>query len=149
MTHKERITEYFSEIATRYDLVNHVLSFHCDRLWRRRLVRLAEFEPGMCLMDLCTGTGDLLLAAHRVCPNGELSGLDLTQPMLDLAAKKLARRGMAADLPASARVITDDQERADVLFRILTDGWGNPIPKAEHILPRWVDSSPLIEFTLT
>ncbi|MCP4453434.1 MAG: class I SAM-dependent methyltransferase, partial [Planctomycetes bacterium] len=56
MTHKERIVEYFSEIAIRYDLVNHVLSCHCDRLWRRRVVRLAEFESGMRLMDLCTGT---------------------------------------------------------------------------------------------
>jgi demethylmenaquinone methyltransferase/2-methoxy-6-polyprenyl-1,4-benzoquinol methylase len=98
MTHKERIIEYFSEIAVRYDLVNHVLSCHCDRLWRRRLVRLAEFEPGMRLMDLCTGTGDLLVAAHRVCPECQLTGLDLTQPMLDLAKVKLARTSVKGEL---------------------------------------------------
>lgn len=98
MTHKERIIEYFSEIAVRYDLVNHVLSCHCDRLWRRKLVRLAEFEAGMKLMDLCTGTGDLLVAAHRVCPACELTGLDLTQAMLDLAQVKLAKTAITGKL---------------------------------------------------
>ena len=98
MTHKERIIEYFSEIAVRYDLVNHVLSCHNDRLWRRRLVRLAEFEPGMHLMDLCTGTGDLLVAAHRVCPECQLTGLDLTQAMLDLAEVKLTKRSVKGEL---------------------------------------------------
>jgi demethylmenaquinone methyltransferase/2-methoxy-6-polyprenyl-1,4-benzoquinol methylase len=98
MTHKERIVKYFSEIAVRYDLVNHVLSFHCDRLWRRKLVRLAEFEPGMTLMDLCTGTGDLLVAANRVCPECRLTGLDLTQAMLDLAQVKMAKAGIEGEL---------------------------------------------------
>lgn len=52
-----------------------------------------------------------------------------------------------ADIPATARLVTNDDERADVLYRILTDGWGNEQAKAEHILPRWVETAPLIEFT--
>lgn len=53
-----------------------------------------------------------------------------------------------ADLPAKARLITDDDERSEVLYRILTDGWGNVESKAQHILPRWVAGAPLVEFTL-
>ena len=51
-----------------------------------------------------------------------------------------------ADIPATARLITDDSERADVLYRVLVDGWGNEPAKADHILPRWVEGAPLIEF---
>lgn len=51
------------------------------------------------------------------------------------------------DIQATARLVTEPDERADVLYRILTEGWGNEPSKAEHILPRWVDTAPLIEFT--
>jgi len=121
MTHKERIIEYFSEIAVRYDLVNHVLSCHCDRLWRRRLVRLAQFEPGMSLMDLCTGTGDLLVAAHRVCPECQLTGLDLTQPMLDLADVKLERHSVKGELICGDAVAVPCP---DELYDRVTIGFG-------------------------
>jgi len=52
-----------------------------------------------------------------------------------------------ADLKAAARLITDPDERGEILYRILTEGWGNVQSKAEHILPRWVESAPLVEFT--
>jgi deazaflavin-dependent oxidoreductase (nitroreductase family) len=51
------------------------------------------------------------------------------------------------DIPAIARLVTELDERADILYKILTEGWGNEPSKAEHILPRWVDNAPLIEFT--
>lgn len=52
------------------------------------------------------------------------------------------------DLNAEARLITDEAERSEVLYKILVEGWGNEPAKAEHILPRWVENAPLIEFTL-
>ena len=58
------------------------------------------------------------------------------------------KHGVTADLQATAREITDPDERSDVMYRILTDGWGNEPAKADHILSRWVDGSPLIEFAL-
>ena len=51
------------------------------------------------------------------------------------------------DIPARARLITEPGERSEVLYRILTEGWGNVPSKAEHILHRWVEGAPLIEFT--
>ena len=53
-----------------------------------------------------------------------------------------------ADIPATARVVDDPAERAEVLYRILVDGWGNEPAKADHILPRWVEGAPLIEFRI-
>lgn len=58
------------------------------------------------------------------------------------------KRGVEADLAAKATEITDPIERADVLYRILTQSWGNPEDKANAILPRWVDGSPLVRFTV-
>ncbi len=58
------------------------------------------------------------------------------------------KRGVEADLPATAEPITDNDERARVLYRILTESWGNEPSKAEHILPRWVSEAPLVKFDL-
>lgn len=58
------------------------------------------------------------------------------------------KRGVTADLSVEARQIANVDERAEVLYRILTESWDNQPAKAEHILPRWVDGAPLVEFTL-
>jgi len=57
--------------------------------------------------------------------------------------------GMTADIPTEAHEITDEDQRATVLYRILTESWDNEPAKAEHILPRWVDEAPLVEFTVS
>ena len=59
------------------------------------------------------------------------------------------KNGGAADLAATAAEITDPGERADVIYRILTDCRGNEPEKAQHALPQWVDSAPLAELQLT
>jgi deazaflavin-dependent oxidoreductase (nitroreductase family) len=58
------------------------------------------------------------------------------------------KRGLRADVEAEAVEIRDDDGRAEVLYRILTESWDNEPAKAEHILPRWVDGAPLVEFTV-
>lgn len=57
------------------------------------------------------------------------------------------KRGQNVDIAATAREITDTDERSDVLYRILADGWGNEPSKAQYLLPRWVEAAPLVEFT--
>ena len=57
-------------------------------------------------------------------------------------------KGDVGDLGAKAEAITDDEERAAVLYRILTESWDNEPSKANHILPRWVAGSPLVKFDL-
>ncbi len=59
------------------------------------------------------------------------------------------KRGLKADIPATAREIINQEQRAKVLYRILTESWDNEQSKAEHILPRWVEDAPLVEFTLS
>ena len=56
--------------------------------------------------------------------------------------------GLTADVSAEAKEITNEDQRAKVLYRILTESWDNEPAKAEHILPRWVRDAPLVEFTI-
>lgn len=83
-----RVRSMFSEIAPRYDLLNHVLSLGIDRRWRRFTCRKLEevlSRPGATVLDLCCGTGDLLF---ELAPKAEACGLDFCHPMLLGAAKK-------------------------------------------------------------
>jgi len=82
----------FGEVAPRYDLLNHLLSFQIDRYWRNKTVRKVEHilrRPGARVLDLCCGTGDLTLAlsagAHE---QARILGSDFCHPMLTGAARK-------------------------------------------------------------
>ncbi|MGO9241352.1 MAG: bifunctional demethylmenaquinone methyltransferase/2-methoxy-6-polyprenyl-1,4-benzoquinol methylase UbiE [Bryobacteraceae bacterium] len=84
----------FGRVARRYDLLNHLLSFQLDRYWRARTARrVAEVlsRPGARVLDLCCGTGDLLLAL-AVRRGGLVYGADFCHPMLVAARRKIARR---------------------------------------------------------
>jgi demethylmenaquinone methyltransferase / 2-methoxy-6-polyprenyl-1,4-benzoquinol methylase len=88
------VRSMFGRVAPRYDLANHLLSFNVDRLWRARTVRRVRkvFErPGVRALDICCGTGDLVMALQRVSPR-PVFGSDFCHPMLVAAREKLARR---------------------------------------------------------
>jgi len=85
----------FGRVAGRYDLANHLLSFNLDRYWRARTVtRVGSVlrAPGARALDLCCGTGDLLLALEAG-RGAAVWGSDFCHPMLTAAAGKIARRG--------------------------------------------------------
>src|SRR5262245_20858379 len=91
----EWVRDMFGRVASRYDLANHVLSFNLDRHWRARTVarvRPVLSAPGARALDLCCGTGDLLLALEAV-RGGAVWGTDFCHPMLTMAAEKISRRG--------------------------------------------------------
>lgn len=93
------VRRMFSSVASRYDLLNHLLSFNIDRRWRRTAVeRVATVlsRPGARVLDLCCGTGDLLMALQARM-DGPAWGCDFSAPMLAIARRKLlaARRRFA------------------------------------------------------
>ena len=97
------VRRMFSEIAPRYDLLNHLLSLNIDRGWRRAaLARLDwEREPGGTYLDLCAGTLDVGAAlAHAPGFHGFVVGADFAEPMLRGGLEKApatALRPVAAD----------------------------------------------------
>lgn len=82
----------FTAIAGSYDLLNHLLSFNLDRLWRRRAAQLAHLKPGQRALDLCCGTGDLAFAFdHAQGDLTEITGVDFAPTMLTRATAKARR----------------------------------------------------------
>ncbi len=86
----------FGRVATRYDLLNTVMTAGLHHRWRERAVDRAEVSPGDSVLDVCCGTGDLALElAARVSPGGNVVGCDFSEPMLDLAREKASARQAA------------------------------------------------------
>ena len=92
----ERIAGMFDAIAARYDLLNHVLSAGIDRRWRRRAIQSLQLTGRERVLDLCTGTADLAIAAARAHPGAaRVVGVDFAGAMLGVGRKKIARdRGL-------------------------------------------------------
>jgi demethylmenaquinone methyltransferase / 2-methoxy-6-polyprenyl-1,4-benzoquinol methylase len=89
-----KVREMFTQIAPRYDLVNHVLSMQLDRLWRARVTRkLAPIlnQPDALVLDLCCGTGDLALSLAWA-GKARIIGADFAHPMLVRARDKSAQQ---------------------------------------------------------
>ncbi len=86
--------EMFDAIAHRYDLLNRLISFGTDRLWRRRLVKSVPAARNGRVLDLATGTADVAIAlAHRY-PEAEVVGLDPSRGMLAIGQQKVERHGI-------------------------------------------------------
>lgn len=86
------VRDMFAQVAPRYDLLNHLLSFNIDRLWRARVVnRLAPVlgRSDATILDICCGTGDLAIAL-RAHSRATVLGSDFCFPMLQRARAKSA-----------------------------------------------------------
>lgn len=95
--HAERVKALFTRIALRYDRLNDLQSFGLHRYWKRRVVRLANPQPGELALDLCCGTGDLAFAlAQR---GAKVLGLDFTGLMLETAQRR-KEQSRSSDLDA-------------------------------------------------
>ena len=120
MPDPKAVNTMFARIAGRYDIANHLLSGGIDYWWRQRLVRAVYDSHAASVLDLATGSGDVVFAlADGLAPGVTLLGMDFCQPMLDEAVKKREENhrwthiefrlgdGMALPLPdASFEAIT-------------------------------------------
>ena len=84
--HDREIATMFDRIAARYDLLNRVLSFGTDLSWRRQAIARARIGPGMTVLDVGAGTGDLSFAA--AARGAEVVALDLSPGMLGVLARR-------------------------------------------------------------
>lgn len=94
----EWVQRMFSRIAFRYDLLNHLLSFNIDRSWRKVLLRELSGklrDPKARVLDLCCGTGDVLLE-FRPTARAQIVGADFCHPMLTETARKSRDKGFRA-----------------------------------------------------
>lgn len=82
----EKVQALFERIASRYDLLNDLQSFGLHRYWKRRVLQMAEVRTGQIGLDLCCGTGDLVIAFAR--RGARAVGVDFSNRMLKVALKR-------------------------------------------------------------
>jgi demethylmenaquinone methyltransferase/2-methoxy-6-polyprenyl-1,4-benzoquinol methylase len=127
----KKVREMFTQIAPRYDLLNHLLSLQLDRLWRARTARLLHSvldRPDALVLDLCCGTGDLAFALARA-GKARVIGADFAHTMLVRAREKSVsgvsplNQGAAPPMP----FFEADALRlpfADAAFDLVTSAFG-------------------------
>jgi len=119
-----KVREMFSRLATRYDLVNDVMSFGMHRVWKRRTVRLGLGKEGPIrrLLDLCCGTGDMAFLAETMAPaRFRIVGCDFTLPMLSVGRNRERREGRSTDFVQGDALTLPFPDGA---FDVITVGYG-------------------------
>ena len=94
-----RIAGMFDAIAPRYDFLNHLLSGGIDRHWRSRAIKSMDLTGRERVLDLCTGTADLAIAARQARPGAAcVVGVDFAGAMLAIGAAKIRRAGLSREI---------------------------------------------------
>lgn len=123
------VERMFARIAPRYDLLNHLLSFNIDRRWRKVLLQKVApvlENPHARILDLCCGTGDVLLDFQKVA-KARIYGADFCHPMLTATQRKAHNQGFGALLAeADALTLPMAEDSLDLIsisfgFRNLTN----------------------------
>lgn len=119
-----RVRAMFASIAGKYDLLNHVLSLNIDKSWRRFTTRTLPPEPGVPVLDCCTGTADLALeydkAGRGLSP---VVGSDFCREMLEIGLKKVR----SADAESRITLVEGDTQRLPApsdTFGVVTVAFG-------------------------
>ncbi len=141
----DKIAGMFNAIAGNYDFLNRLLSAGIDQRWRKLAIRSLQLSGRERVLDLCTGTADLAIAALDASPGAaRVVGVDFAGEMLRVGLQKSRAReltprltlvrGDAANIPAASgsvnavtvafgiRNVQDTQQACNEMFRVLAPG---------------------------
>lgn len=91
----QRVRGVFDSVASRYDVMNDIMSAGLHRLWKRYTITVADAKPGHQVLDIAGGTGDLALAfAREVGPAGRVVHTDINEAMLREGRNRLIDAGV-------------------------------------------------------
>ncbi len=114
----------FDSVATRYDIMNDLMSAGLHRLWKRFTIDQAAVRQGDVVLDLAGGTGDLARAfAKKVGPEGRVVLADINAAMLQQGRSRLVDAGVAGNVSIT-QVDAQDLPFADDTFDCITIAFG-------------------------
>lgn len=91
---EEKVAEVFHSVASKYDVMNDVMSFGIHRLWKRTMIELTGARKGQKALDLAGGTGEIAMkVAKRVGDSGHVVLSDINSSMLEEGRKRVINSG--------------------------------------------------------
>ena len=102
---KEQVTQMFDTISTNYDGLNRVISLGIDVKWRKKVVQIVGENHPKQILDIATGTGDLVMMMANLNPD-KIIGLDISAGMLEVGKQKINK----ANLSGKIDMIVGDSE---------------------------------------
>ena len=91
---KEQVAEMFDRIAPKYDALNRFLSARTDLNWRKKAIRSLKKSDPKQILDVATGTADMAIMATRLLNPEKVTGIDISEGMLELGRKKIEKEGL-------------------------------------------------------
>jgi demethylmenaquinone methyltransferase/2-methoxy-6-polyprenyl-1,4-benzoquinol methylase len=91
---KEQVADMFNNIAGCYDKLNRVLSARIDIIWRKKAIRELKKATPQNILDVATGTADMALMAYKILQPQKITGIDISDQMLELGKKKIEKEGL-------------------------------------------------------
>lgn len=90
-TKKEQVADMFDKIAGKYDKLNRFLSARTDIGWRKKAIRKLKKDNPRHILDVATGTADMALLAYKMLKPDRITGIDISEGMLELGRKKIEK----------------------------------------------------------
>lgn len=141
----DKVAEVFHSVASKYDIMNDLMSLGMHRAWKRFAIKQLNLRPGLQVLDLASGTGDLAaLISPKIGEKGHIIMSDINASMLSLGRDRMLDKGLqhnisfalanAEDLPFSnnrfdritigfgLRNVTDKDKALQSMFRVLRPG---------------------------
>ncbi|MEP7080896.1 MAG: bifunctional demethylmenaquinone methyltransferase/2-methoxy-6-polyprenyl-1,4-benzoquinol methylase UbiE [Ginsengibacter sp.] len=120
----------FDKIAFKYDFLNRFLSVGIDRHWRKRAIMLLKKDAPQHILDVATGTGDLAITALKMLHPAKITGIDISEGMLEIGRKKIEKNNYTGKI----ELLNGDSEAIlfpDNTFDAVTVGFG--VRNFEHL----------------
>lgn len=93
---KQQVAEMFNSIAGKYDFMNRFLSAGIDVRWRKKAINLLKPLHPQQVLDVATGTGDVAILTHKLLQPQKITGIDISEGMLQVGREKINKLGLSA-----------------------------------------------------
>lgn len=117
-TKSAQVRDMFDNIAPAYDGMNRLMTLGIDRKWRKKCTKIAAASKPDDILDVAAGTGDLTLALAHAIPQARVTGVDLSENMLEIGRQKINKTNLQSRVElkvADALALPFDDNSFDVI----------------------------------
>ena len=86
------VQDIFSDVTTKYDLMNNLMSFGAHRLWKKKLIQVINIQSNEHVIDVGAGTGDITELIHKNYSKASITSIDLNFNMLKHGKEKIGNK---------------------------------------------------------